>query len=89
MNPILTNLVAGATLLLIGWAIGFCIYVVKSDRAREREINALKVKLAELKSEFVTIAQWNEFNTNFGQWKEKVLESINHLAVQLAGLKST
>lgn len=88
MNPVLANLVAGATLLLIGWAIGFCIYVVKSDRAREREINALKVQLAGLEARFVTVTQWNEFNTSFNLWKEKVFERLGHLAEQLAGLKS-
>lgn len=85
MNPILANIVGGATVLLIGWAIAFGIYVVRSDRAREREINALKVQLAGLEAKFVTQDAWTTFNTRFEDWKEKIMEKLGHLGELIAG----
>lgn len=86
MTPFLTNLLVGAILALVGWAIAFGIYVVRQDRSREREINALKVQMATLEGRFVTQTQWATFNDSFNIWKEKVFERLGHLAEQLAAL---
>lgn len=84
MTPFLANLVVGAILLLVGWAIGFGIYVVKQDRAREREIQDLRVQMAALEGRFVTQETWAAFNTRFETWKDKIMEKLGHLGELIA-----
>ena len=88
MSPFLANLVVGAILALVGWAIAFGIYVVKQDRAREREIASLREQMAGLEARFVTQQAWSDFNKSFEAWKEKVFDKLSHLAEQLASLTS-
>lgn len=84
MSPFMVNLLVGAILLLTGWAIGFGIYVVKQDRAREREIQDLRVQLAGLEGRFVTQEAWAAFNSRFENWKEKIMEKLGHLGELIA-----
>ena len=78
----------GAILALVTWAITFGIYVVKQDRAREREISDLKVSMANMRAEFVAKIAWDEYNRNFETWKEKVIEKLGHLGEVMAGIKA-
>lgn len=84
MSPFMVNLLVGAILLLSGWAVGFGIYVVRQDRAREREIQDLRVQLAGLEGRFVTQEAWNAFNARFEGWKEKIMEKLGHLGELIA-----
>jgi hypothetical protein len=88
MTPFLANLLVGAILALVGWAIAFGIYVVRQDRNREREIQALKVAMAGLEGRFVTQATWLQFNRSFDEWKERVFDKLSHLGEQIASLSS-
>jgi len=89
MTPFLDSLMAGAILALVGWAIAFGIYVVKQDRTREREINEVKLQMANMRSEFVAKTAWDEYNRNFELWKEKVIEKLSHLGEVMAGIKGS
>jgi hypothetical protein len=86
MSPFLANLVVGAILALVGWAIAFGVYVVRQDRAREREIASLREQMAGLEARFVTQQAWNDFNKSFNDWKDRVFEKLGHLGEQLAAL---
>ena len=84
MSPFMANLLVGAIILLSGWAIGFGIYVVKQDRAREREIQDLRVHIAGLEGRFVTQEAWTAFNSRFEDWKEKIMDKLGHLGELIA-----
>lgn len=77
-----------AILALIGHAVAFGIYVVKQDRAREREISDLKITMANMRAEYVAKTAWDEYNRNFEAWKEKVIDKLGHLGEVMAGIKS-
>lgn len=87
MPPWLPTVLCSAILLLIGHAIAFGIYVVKQDRSREREIQDLRLGMANMRAEFVAKAAWDEYNRNFEAWKEKVIDKLGHLSEVLAGIK--
>jgi tetrahydromethanopterin S-methyltransferase subunit G len=86
MSPFLANLVVGAILALVAWAIAFGVWVVKENAARKDDFHKLDKRLEGLEGKFVTQAAWGEFNRNFDQWKDKVLERIGHLGEQIAAL---
>lgn len=87
MPPWLPTVLCSAILLLIGHAIAFGIYVVKQDRARERENSELRLEMAKMRAEFVAKSAWDEYNRNFEIWKEKVIDKLGHLGEVLAGMK--
>lgn len=76
-----------AILALIGHAIAFGIYVVKQDRAREREIQEVRLDQARMRAEFVAKTAWDEYNRSFELWKEKVMDKLSHLGEVMAGFK--
>lgn len=86
MSPFLANLVVGAILALVGWAIAFGVYVLKQDRAREREIAALKLELASMRADFVTQVAWAEFNRAWSNWRDNLTDKIQHISESLAAL---
>lgn len=88
MTPFVTNLLVGGILALIGWAIAFGIYVIRQDRAREREIAALRLEVVSMRSEFVAKSAWDEYTRRFDEWKDKVMEKLGHLSEVLAGIKA-
>lgn len=86
MSPFLANLMVGAILALVGWAIAFGVYVLKQDRAREREIAALKLELANMRADFVTQSAWTEFNRAWSNWRDNLTDKIQHISESLAAL---
>lgn len=84
----LPTALTAAILALTGHAIAFAIYVVKQDRAREREISDLKISMANMRAEYVAKTAWDEYNRNFEAWKEKVIDKLGHLGEVMAGIKS-
>lgn len=86
MSPFLANLMVGAILALVGWAIAFGVYVLKQDRAREREIAAIRTEMAKLRGEFVTQVAWTEFNRAWADWRDKLTDKIQHISESLAAM---
>lgn len=86
MTPFLTNLLVGAILALVGWSIAFGIWVVKENGSRKDDFHRLDKRLEGMKAEFVTQVAWTEFNHNFDQWKDKVLDKIGALGQQIAAI---
>lgn len=87
MPPWLPTVLCSAVILLITHAVAFAIYVVKQDRAREREISDIKISMANMRAEYVAKTAWDEYNRNFEAWKEKVIDKLGHLGEVLAGIK--
>lgn len=86
MTPFVANLLVGAIISLVGWTIGFGIWVMKENAARKEDFHKLDKRLEGMRAEFVTQAAWMEFNHRFDQWKDNVLDKISELGKQIAAI---